>query len=86
MPNTHDIAFDPAAVSLTADIAEATLNEAKALSISEHLYAILMTSIIRLGDVALLSTLDYKPAKSRATAAAQSPSFEERQRASACER
>jgi len=58
MPNTHDIAFDPAAVSLTADIAEATLNEAKALPLSRHLLARRIRGILRLRDGALLPTLD----------------------------
>jgi hypothetical protein len=57
MSSTHDISF-PAAVALTADITEATLNEAKALQLSRHLLAKLVRDILRLRDGALLPTLD----------------------------
>ena len=58
MSSTHDISFDPAAVALTADITDATLNEAKALPLSRHLLAKLMRDILGLRDRALLPTLD----------------------------
>ena len=58
MPSTHALPFDPAAVLLTADIFEATLNEAKAQPLSRHLLAKLVREVLGLRDGVLLPTLD----------------------------
>ena len=57
MPSAHALPFDPAAVLLTADIFEATLNEAKALRIPLSRQA-LAKRIRGIRDGALLPTLD----------------------------
>jgi len=57
MPSTHALPFDPAAVLLTADTFEATLNEAKALRIPFSRHA-LAKQIRGIRDGALLPTLD----------------------------
>jgi hypothetical protein len=58
MPSTHVLPFDPAAVALTDDVTDATLNEAKALPLSRQLLAKLVRDILGLRDGALLPTLD----------------------------
>ena len=52
---THALPFDPAALSLIAEMAEATLNEATAQPLPRHLLA---KRIRGMHDGALLPTLD----------------------------